>query len=64
MFKDYIFADVYQRSKLVLAEIIALVQTDDIGRLNYVQLPKTIKSQAFNIKTYELTTYKYETRIG
>ena len=32
-----------QRSKLVHAEIIALVQTDDIGRLNYVQLPKIEK---------------------
>ena len=29
-----------QRSKLVHAEIIELVQTDDTGRLNYVQLPK------------------------
>ena len=29
-----------QRSKLVHTEIIALVQTNDIGRLNYVQLPK------------------------
>ena len=32
-----------QRSKLVHAEIIALVQIDDIGRLNYVQLPNIIK---------------------
>ena len=39
--RDYILTDVYQRSKLVLAEIVALVQTDDIGRLNYVQLPKS-----------------------
>ena len=42
MFKGLYFADVYQRSKLVLAEIIALVQTDDIGRLNFVQLPKRL----------------------
>ena len=32
-----------QRSKLVHAEIIALVQIDDMGRLNYVQLPNIIK---------------------
>ena len=48
MFKGYyIFADVYQRSKLVLAEIIALVQTDDIGRLNFVQLPKMKKKNEY-----------------
>ena len=32
-----------QRSKLGHTEIIAHVQTDDIGRLNYVQLPKSIE---------------------
>ena len=32
-----------QRSKLVHAEIIALVQIDDMGRMNYVQLPNIIK---------------------
>ena len=55
MFKGDIFADVYQRSKLVLAEIIALVQTDDIGRLNFVQLPKNqIFSESDSIMRYQL----------
>ena len=39
---DYILRMFIQRSKLVLAEITALFQTDGIGRLNFVQLPKTI----------------------
>ena len=42
-----------QRSKLIHAEIIALVQTDDIGRLNYVQLPKKEKmTQVYLLGTW------------
>ena len=40
-----------QRSKLVLAEIIALVQTDDIGRLNFVQLPNSSSKHVIRLRT-------------
>ena len=46
---DYTLRMFIQRSKLVHVEITALVQTDGIGRLNYVQLPKITFSLSDNV---------------